>query len=123
MARDKAGHGADTAVPLIVSGAAARRKFTADPQNRRYEDLLTHGTMRVGLYALRDHDPQRPHTQDEVYIVAAGSGEFVKEGERHPFGPGDIIFVEAGLEHRFENFTPDFESWVVFWGPEGGEKS
>jgi len=32
-----------------------------------------------------------------------------------------VIFVEAGVEHRFEDFTDDFETWVVFWGPQGGE--
>lgn len=106
----------------IVSGAQARKQAAASPENRRYVDLLTHGTMRAGLYALRDHDPQKPHAQDEIYIVIAGTGEFVKGDERRPFAPGDLIFVEAGAEHRFENFTPDFETWVVFWGPEGGER-
>ena len=44
------------------------------------------------------------------------------QGERHRFGPGTVFFVPAGAEHRFENFTPDFSTWVVFWGPRGGEK-
>jgi hypothetical protein len=30
--------------------------------------------------------------------------------------------VPAGKAHRFENFTPDFATWVVFWGPQGGER-
>lgn len=106
----------------LVSGAAAREAFAADPQNRRYKDLMQHGSMRVGLYALREDDPQSPHTQDEIYIVASGSGEFFNDGERKPFGPGDIIFVKAGAEHRFENFSEDFQTWVVFWGPDGGEE-
>jgi mannose-6-phosphate isomerase-like protein (cupin superfamily) len=105
----------------LVSGEDARKAFEADPENRRYRDLLVHGSMRVGLYALREHDPQKPHTQDEIYIVASGSGEFLNGAERRTFKPGDIIFVKAGVEHRFENFTPDFQTWVVFWGPEGGE--
>jgi mannose-6-phosphate isomerase-like protein (cupin superfamily) len=106
----------------IVSGEAARKRFQGIPENRRYEDLIKHGTMRTGLYALRQHDPQKPHAQDEIYIVASGSGEFVNGGERAPFKPGDIIFVKAGVEHRFENFSGDFETWVIFWGPDGGEK-
>lgn len=31
------------------------------------------------------------------------------------------MFVPAGMTHRFEDFSADFVTWVVFWGPEGGE--
>ena len=66
-------------------------------------------------------DPQTPHDQDELYIVISGRGTFAKDGERRPFAPGDVIFVEAGATHRFEDFGADFATWVVFWGPSGGE--
>jgi mannose-6-phosphate isomerase-like protein (cupin superfamily) len=82
---------------------------------------IRHGSMRTGVYAPRGHDPQGPHDQDEIYIVASGSGVFFKNGERRPFAPADLIFVEAGAEHRFEDFTDDFGAWVIFWGPKGGE--
>jgi hypothetical protein len=32
-----------------------------------------------------------------------------------------MLFVPAGVEHRFEDFSDDFAVWVVFWGPDGGE--
>ncbi|MEZ5667505.1 MAG: cupin domain-containing protein [Alphaproteobacteria bacterium] len=82
---------------------------------------IRHGSMRVGLYAPRGSDPQEPHSQDELYIVARGSGQFVKDGDTRPVGPGDLIFVEAGAAHRFLDFSDDFVTWVVFWGPQGGE--
>ena len=44
------------------------------------------------------------------------------QGERHRFSAGTAFFVPAGAVHRFENFLPDFSTWVVFWGPRGGEK-
>jgi hypothetical protein len=31
------------------------------------------------------------------------------------------MFVAAGVEHRFEDFTDDLAVWVMFYGPEGGE--
>lgn len=37
------------------------------------------------------------------------------------FQAGEVLFVPAGVEHRFENFTEDFVTWVFFYGPEGGE--
>lgn len=36
--------------------------------------------------------------------------------------PGDFLFVPAGVEHRFEEFTDDLAVWVVFYGPDGGER-
>ena len=83
--------------------------------------FLRHGTMKVGLYAPRERDTQGPHKQDELYIVASGSGTFVKAGQTRPVAAGDILFVEAGVEHRFDTFSDDFSTWVVFWGPPGGE--
>lgn len=96
-------------------------KLPDDPGRSRAFYGLRHGTMRVGLYAPRGQDRQTPHTQDELYIIASGTGEFAKGGERRRFSPQDAIFVEAGAEHRFENFSDDFSTWVIFWGPEGGE--
>ena len=83
--------------------------------------LLRHGTMAVRYYAPRGHDPQSPHDQDELYIVAQGHGTFLNAGRRQPFGPGDVLFAPAGAEHRFEDFSDDFGTWVVFYGPQGGE--
>lgn len=74
------------------------------------------------MYRPAKHDRQRPHTRDEIYIVARGSGWFVNGIERHPFQTGDVLFVPAGVEHRFEGFTDDFCTWVMFYGPGGGEK-
>ena len=73
------------------------------------------------MYCPIDHDMQKPHTRDEVYVIARGSGWFVNGPERHPFHTGDVLFVPAGVEHRFDEFTDDFCTWVMFYGPEGGE--
>lgn len=91
------------------------------PEGQRSAPVLAHGTLLVRYYAPCGHDPQTPHTRDEVYIVIRGSGRFVNGEQRHPFGAGDVLFVPAGAVHRFEDFTDDFATWVVFYGPEGGE--
>jgi mannose-6-phosphate isomerase-like protein (cupin superfamily) len=54
--------------------------------------------------------------------VISGKGTFLRAGERVPFQPGTLLFVPAAMEHRFVDFTEDFATWVVFWGPEGGER-
>ena len=83
--------------------------------------LMKHGSMTVELYAPVGEDNQTPHAQDELYFVVSGTGMFNKAGVRRPFKPNDVIFVEAGVEHRFEGISDDFQTWVVFWGPKGGE--
>ena len=87
-----------------------------------FKVLFKHGTLAVEVYKPHKVDLQQPHSRDEVYIVISGSGEFVNNGERTSFKTGDFLFVPAGIEHRFENFTDDFSTWVIFYGPEGGEK-
>lgn len=88
----------------------------------RFVTMLRHGSMSVELYAPQGEDAQTPHAQDELYVVISGSGQFVNGDARHPFGPGDVLFVPAGVIHRFEEFSADFQTWVIFYGPDGGEK-
>jgi mannose-6-phosphate isomerase-like protein (cupin superfamily) len=85
-----------------------------------FVELFRRGPLSVELFAPEDVDSQKPHAQDELYIVARGQGEFVNGPRRHHFGAGDVMFVPAGVVHRFEKFSRDFLVWVVFCGPEGG---
>ncbi len=91
------------------------------PQGERFVVLFEHGSLVVELYAPRGSDPQKPHSRDEIYVVAQGSGEFVCGGARRTLAPNEVLFVAANVEHRFENFSDDFAAWVFFYGPEGGE--
>ena len=91
------------------------------PAGQRFAVALERGSLSIELYAPRGSDPQQPHTRDEVYVVVSGRGEFANGSERHAFAPGDLLFVPAGAEHRFEQFTDDLAVWVVFYGPEGGD--
>ncbi|HKA89263.1 MAG TPA: cupin domain-containing protein [Haliangiales bacterium] len=106
--------------PAHVALAAAR---VAPPApGRQTPLLLEHGTLEVRFYQPRGSDAQSPHDRDEVYVVASGSGTFVRAGERFPFVAGDLLFVAAGVPHRFEEFGDDFGVWVMFYGPAGGER-
>lgn len=108
----------DECFQINLAGALQR---LPGPQGEKSVLLFEHGSMVIKLYAPRGIDEQTPHSQDELYVVAQGSGEFVCEGTRQSFGPRDVLFAAAGVEHRFENFTDDFAVWVFFYGPEGGE--
>jgi len=86
-----------------------------------YGVLLENGSMELGFYKPVGNDEQSPHDQDEIYIIQTGHGTFIRGDERIPFLAGDALFVAAGVEHRFVDFSDDFAAWVVFYGPTGGE--
>ena len=106
-----------------ITVADALKRLSERAHGKRFVELLQHGSLSVEIYAPRGTDPQSPHTRDEAYVVVQGRGEFINGSARHPFGPGDFLFVPAGIEHRFVEFTDDLVVWVIFYGPEGGENS
>jgi len=73
--------------------------------------------ISVELYAPVGRDNQTPHERDELYIVASGHGTFSRDDEVITFGPGDLLYVPAYVPHRFETFSDDFRTWVIFYGP------
>ena len=103
-----------------VSLANALTKGLPPPGNLAVP-IFSHGSLMVELYSPVGHDPQKPHTRDEVYFVTRGEGFFFDGEQRHPIEAGSFIFVSAGQVHRFEDFSSDLVVWVVFYGPEGGE--
>lgn len=103
---------------LTPRAALAKLAASSGPS---YVRVFEHGSLEVEIYRPMHVDGQTPHTRDEVYVVISGSGEFVNGGVRQPFEAGEVLFVAAGVEHRFEHFTGDFATWVFFYGPQGGE--
>ena len=92
------------------------------PNGERFVELFKRGTLSVELYAPHRTDPQRPHSRDEVYGILSGTGRFLRGSEEVIFERGDVLFVAAGENHRFVDFSQDFVAWVFFYGPEGGEQ-
>ena len=105
---------------MKISVETALRRLQGT-EGKTFLQLFRHGTMSVEIYQPKDADLQQPHLQDEVYVVMSGSGVFQNGAEKYPFEPGDFLFVPAGVEHRFLQFTEDFKTWVIFYGKAGGE--
>ena len=106
--------------PLLAQ--LPRSKTAKWPGGEPFLEVMRHGTMSVEVFAPRGEDAQEPHGQDELYFVAGGSADFLHEGTRLAVATGDALFVPAGDRHHFEKMSDGFVTWVVFWGPKGGEK-
>ena len=78
-------------------------------------------SLTVARWPAGSIDDQQPHTEDEVYYVAAGRAQLTVDGAPRPVGPGSIAFVAAGVEHRFVEIVDDLEV-LVFWSPARGTR-
>jgi mannose-6-phosphate isomerase-like protein (cupin superfamily) len=104
----------------VIPLAEAQKRIPGAP-GAHFATFMQRGTVRVLLSLPVSPNRQTPHAQDEVYVIVRGRGVLFHRGRRDPFEAGDFIFVAAGTEHWFEDFTEDLAVWVVFYGPSGGE--
>ena len=85
------------------------------------QELYTHGSLTIKMYKPVKIDKQKPHEQDEIYVIAQGSGYFVIDDKKTKFEVGEVLFAPANKRHHFEGFTSNFATWVFFYGSSGGE--
>jgi mannose-6-phosphate isomerase-like protein (cupin superfamily) len=104
----------------VIHLAEAKRAIPGPP-GAHAASFLERGTLNVKLSLPVSPNQQSPHAQDEVYVIIQGRGILYHDGKRNAFEPGDLMFVAAGTEHHFEDFSDDLAVWVVFYGPDGGE--
>ena len=88
---------------------------------RPFVELFLHGSLAIEIYKPDKIDLQQPHDKDEAYFIISGTGKFLNGDTIIEFKPHDFLFVPARQTHRFFDFTDDFLTWVVFYGPTGGE--
>ena len=100
--------------------AEARARLPG-PAGEHAVTVCQRGTLDIALSLPRRPIRQSPHAQDEVYVIVRGSGVLLHDGKRDAFEAGDLLFVAAGIEHQFEDFSQDLAVWRIFYGPDGGE--
>ncbi|MEV7541432.1 MULTISPECIES: cupin domain-containing protein [unclassified Streptomyces] len=85
-----------------------------------YLQFLRERNMSVGLYSLDagQNDPQQPHRQDEVYFVVSGRASITVGEETTTVANGSVVYVPAGVPHRFHHITEPLKVMVVFSPPE-----
>jgi mannose-6-phosphate isomerase-like protein (cupin superfamily) len=83
-------------------------------------EFLRRNSMSAGIY-VQDagaDDSQQPHTEDEIYYVIEGQAVLEVDGDQRPVKPGSIVFVAAGVAHRFHSIASKLSALVIFAPPE-----
>ena len=103
-----------------LAEVAARREAAGTP----YLEFISVPDLSVGLYVLAPGQPdlQQPHTEDEAYYVVAGSGRITVGDDVRDVRVGSIVFVAAGVPHRFHDITQELRLLVAF-GPAEGSRA
>ena len=91
------------------------------PAGERAALALKRGTLDITLSLPIPPNRQTPHDQDELYVVIRGQGVLIHGDQRTRFAAGDILFVAAGTEHHYAEFSADLALWRIFYGRSGGE--
>jgi len=97
-----------------------------DPQPRDadghgYVDFMASDKLSAGLaiWPRGVTDRQTPHHEDEVYYVIGGRATIRVANEERAVAAGSLVFVGAGVEHRFHDIEEELRV-LVFWAPPHG---
>jgi mannose-6-phosphate isomerase-like protein (cupin superfamily) len=93
-------------------------------QPNHWIEHLASSDLSVGTYSVpaRGLDDQDPHTEDEIYVVRAGTATLVTDSGTARVGPGSVIFVPAHERHKFVDVGGDLALLVIFAPPEGSRQ-
>ena len=91
---------------------------------RAYHEFISVPDLSGGLYVLEAGatDPQSPHTEDELYVVISGRARVTVGAEERDVRTGSLIFVGAGVPHRFHDIGERLVLVVAF-GPAEDSRS
>lgn len=83
-----------------------------------YHEFISVADLSGGLYVLEPGVPdlQTPHTEDELYVVMSGRGRITVGDEVRDVRAGTVVFVGAGVTHRFHDIEERLVLVVAF-GP------
>ena len=99
-------------LPEKISLAEAVARVNAEPVP--YALLFERGDLAVEMFIPRGRDAQSPHDQDELYLIQSGTAILDRSGQCVTCSAGDVLYVPAGMPHRFESHSNDFRTWVIY---------
>lgn len=102
----------------LIDGAGT---YTAPPagEPNHWVEQLVGSDLSLGTYSIPAGgvDDQRPHLEDEVYVVRRGEATIETDTGSARVGPGSVVFVPANEGHRFVDIAGDLTLIVIVAPP------
>ena len=108
----------ETQRPFDPQGAAV---FRGDKMGKA--TLFQSPALLAGLNCLEAGQSHALHAhagQDKLYVVLAGRGLYLRDGERLSIGTGEMVVAPRGVAHGIENPGPERLIVLVVMAPAPG---
>jgi mannose-6-phosphate isomerase-like protein (cupin superfamily) len=98
----------------LIAGAGVYTPTASDKVH--WVEHMRSADLSVGTYSIPagGTDAQDPHTEDEVYVITAGTARLRADSGEVAVAAGSVIFVPANERHHFVDVTSDFAALVIF---------
>lgn len=102
----------------IIEGAGVYSPAKDGEPNHWIEHLVSND-LSMGTYSIPAGgvDDQRPHYEDEIYVVQTGRAILVTDSGSAHVQPGTVAFIPARESHRFTDISEDLTLIVIVAPP------
>jgi mannose-6-phosphate isomerase-like protein (cupin superfamily) len=101
----------------ILAGAGVYTPPKDEPNH--WIEHLRSPDLSVGTYSIPagGKDDQRPHWEDEIYLVQTGRATLVTDSGRAEVGPGSVVYVPSNERHEYTDIKDDLTLIVIVAPP------
>jgi mannose-6-phosphate isomerase-like protein (cupin superfamily) len=102
----------------VLDGAGVYTPAKDGEPNHWIEHLVS-DELTIGTYSIPagSVDDQRPHCEDEIYVVQTGTATLVTDSGSAEVRPGSVMYVPSHEKHQFIDIKEDLTLIVIVAPP------